>query len=84
MYNPERHFEEAIIVNNINNILQSWRTHLEFGLFHRYLMGRLPLNDFYLSRHVLSTAPPFILWWRKFEILFEPLPRSSPFIGGQR
>jgi hypothetical protein len=51
---------------------------------HRYIMGRLPLNGFYLWRHVLSTAPPFILWWWKFEILFEPLPHSSSFLWGQR
>jgi hypothetical protein len=53
------------------------------GLSHRYLMDRLPIHGFYLWRHILSTAPPFIFWWWKFEILFEPLPRSSPFIGGQ-
>jgi hypothetical protein len=46
---------------------------------HRYPMGGLPLLVFYLWRHVLSTAPPFILWWWKFEILFDPLPYSSPF-----
>jgi hypothetical protein len=34
--------------------------------------------------HVLSTAPPFILWWSNLEILFAPLHRSSPFIGGLR
>jgi hypothetical protein len=39
---------------------------------------------FYLWRHVLWTAPPFILWWWKFEVLFDPLRRSSSFIGGQR
>jgi hypothetical protein len=32
--------------------------------------------------YVLSTAPPFILWWSNLEILFAPLYRSSPFIGG--
>jgi hypothetical protein len=47
------------------------------------LWGRLHLHDFYLWRHVVSTAPPFILWWWKFEILFDPLHRSSS-IGGQR
>jgi hypothetical protein len=64
-----------------------WR--LSWKLFwkiwtHRYLMSRLSLQVFYLWRHVLSTAPPFILWWSNFEILFAPLHRSSPFIGGLR
>jgi hypothetical protein len=47
---------------------------------HRYLMSRLSLQVFYLWRHVLSTAPPFILGWSNLEILFAPLHRSSPFI----
>jgi hypothetical protein len=47
-------------------------------------MSRLSLQDFYLWRHVLSTGPPFILWWSNLEILFTPLHRSSPFIGGLR
>jgi hypothetical protein len=51
---------------------------------HRYLMGRLPLHGFYLWRHVLSTAPPFILRWWHLEILFDPLSCSSSFLGGQR
>jgi hypothetical protein len=51
---------------------------------HRYLMSRLSLQVFYLWRHVLSTAPPFILWWSNLEILFAPLHRSSPLIGGLR
>jgi hypothetical protein len=52
---------------------------------HRYLMSRLSLQVFYLWRHVLSTQrPPFILWWSILEILFVPLHRSSPFIGGLR
>jgi hypothetical protein len=56
------------------------------GLFtHIYLMSRLSLKVFYLWRNVLSTAPPpFILWWSNLEILFAPLHRSSPFIGGLR
>jgi hypothetical protein len=29
------------------------------NLDHRHIMGRLPLQGFYMSRHVLSTAPPF-------------------------
>jgi hypothetical protein len=33
---------------------------------------------------VLSTAPPFILWWSNLEILIALLHRSSPFIGGLR
>jgi hypothetical protein len=47
------------------------------ALPHRYLMGRLPLHGRYLWSHVLSTAPSFILWWWKFEILFDltPLPQ---------
>jgi hypothetical protein len=32
----------------------------------------------------LSTAPQFILWWSNLEILFAPLHRSSPYIGGLR
>jgi hypothetical protein len=48
----------------------------------RYHMGKLPLHGLYLWRPVLSTGPPFILWWWKFEILFNPLPRSSAFLGG--
>jgi hypothetical protein len=51
---------------------------------HRYLMGRLPLQGFYLWRHVLSKAPPFILWWPNLETLFVPLHRSFYFIGGLR
>jgi hypothetical protein len=47
-------------------------------------MGRLLLHGFYLWRHVLSTVPPFILWWWQFAIPFDPLPRSSSFLGGQR
>jgi hypothetical protein len=47
-------------------------------------MSRLNLQVFYLWRHVLSTAPPFILWGSNLEILFAPLHRSSPFIGGLR
>jgi hypothetical protein len=47
-------------------------------------MSRLSLQVFYLWRHVLSTAPPFILWWSNLEILFVPLHRTSPFIGGLR
>jgi hypothetical protein len=50
------------------------------GIIHRYLMSKLSLHVFYLWRHVLSTAPPFILWWSNLEILFAPLHRSSPFI----
>jgi hypothetical protein len=51
-------------------------------LHHRYLMSRLSLQVFYLWRHVLFTAPPFILWKWNLETLFAPLHRSSPFIGG--
>jgi hypothetical protein len=57
---------------------------LLFILNHRYLMSRFSLQVFYLWRHVLSTAPPFILWWSNLEILVAPLHRSSPFIGGLR
>jgi hypothetical protein len=51
---------------------------------HRYLMSRLSLQVFYLWRHVLSTAPPFTVYYggQNLEILFAPLHRSSPFIGG--
>jgi hypothetical protein len=56
-----------------------------FGPPHRYLMSRLSLQEIvYLWRHVLSTAPPFLLWRSNLEILFAPLHRSSPFIGGLR
>jgi hypothetical protein len=54
------------------------------GNTHRYLMSRLSLQVFYLWRHVLLTAPPFILWWSNLVILFAPLHRSSPFIRGLR
>jgi hypothetical protein len=47
-------------------------------------MTRLSLQVVYLWGHVSSTAPPFILWWSNLEILFGPLPRSSPCIGGLR
>jgi hypothetical protein len=47
-------------------------------------MSRLSLQVVYLWRHVLSTVPPFILWWSNLEILFTPLHRSSPFIRGLR
>jgi hypothetical protein len=49
-----------------------------------YPMSSLSLKVFYLWRHELSTSPPFILWWSNLEILFAPLHRSSPFIGGLR
>jgi hypothetical protein len=42
---------------------------------HRYLMSRLSLQVLYLWRHVLSTAPPFILWWVNLKIQFAPLHR---------
>jgi hypothetical protein len=58
------------------------RNRRTLGVEHRYLMSRLSLQVFYLWRHVLSTAPPCILWWSNLEILFAPLHRSSPFIGG--
>jgi hypothetical protein len=51
---------------------------------HRYLMSRLSLQVVYLWRHVMSIAPPSTLWWSNLEILFSPLHRSSPFIGGLR
>jgi hypothetical protein len=51
---------------------------------HRYLMSRLSFQVFYLWRHVLLTAPPFISWWSNLEILFATLHRSSPFTGGLR
>jgi hypothetical protein len=51
---------------------------------HTYLMSWLNLQVFYLWRHYLLTAPPFILWWSNLEILFAPLHRSPPFIGGLR
>jgi hypothetical protein len=44
----------------------------------------LSLKVVYLSRHVSSTAPPFILWWSNLETLFALLNRSSPFIGELR
>jgi hypothetical protein len=47
-------------------------------------MSRLSLQVFYLWRHVLSTAPPFIIWWSNLEILFAPLHCSAPFIGTLR
>jgi hypothetical protein len=47
-------------------------------------MSRLSLQVFYLWRHILSTAPPVILWWSNLELLFAPLHRSSPFIGRLR
>jgi hypothetical protein len=51
---------------------------------YRYLMGRLLFHSFHLWRHLLSTAPPFILWWWKFDLLFDPLPGTSSFLGRQR
>jgi hypothetical protein len=69
----------------------SWRIELVSILLlqpdhshHRYLMSRLSLKVFYLWRHVLSTAPPFIFGWSNLEILLPLLHRSSPFIGGLR
>jgi hypothetical protein len=47
---------------------------------HRYLMSRFTLQGFYLWCHVLSTAPPFILWWPNLEILFVPVHHSFYFI----
>jgi hypothetical protein len=46
------------------------------------VMSRLNWQVFYLWRHVLSTAPSFLIWWSNLEILFAPLHRSSHFIGG--
>jgi hypothetical protein len=51
---------------------------------HRYLMGRFPLQGFYLCCHVLSTAPSFILWWPKLEILFVSLHHIFTSYGGLR
>jgi hypothetical protein len=51
---------------------------------HRDLMSRLSSQVFYLWSCIVDTAPPFILWWSNLEILFAPLHRSSPFIGGLR
>jgi hypothetical protein len=64
---------------------ERWAIHiLGIGLGHRCLMSRLSLQVFYLWRHVLTQAPPFILWWSNLEILFGPLHRSSPSIGELR
>jgi hypothetical protein len=41
---------------------------------HRYLVSRLSLQVFYLWRHLLSTAPPFILWWTNFRNTICPPP----------
>jgi hypothetical protein len=75
-----------ILETNIQILLATIRKGLSLSTSytHRYLMSRLPLHGFFLRRHVLSTAPSFILWWWKFEILFDPLPRSSSFLEGQR
>jgi hypothetical protein len=54
------------------------------GLHHRYLMTRLSLQVIYLWRHVLWTAPPFILWCSNLEILFAPSHHSLLFTGGLR
>jgi hypothetical protein len=51
---------------------------------HRYLIPRLSLKVVYLWRHVSSTAPPFILWWKNLETLVALLNRSSLFIGELR
>jgi hypothetical protein len=59
------------------------RATLRWG-HHRYLKSRLSLQVFYLWPHVLSTAPLFILRCSNLELLFAPLHRSSPFIGGLR
>jgi hypothetical protein len=61
---------------NINLIILGLR-----GRRHRYLMSRLSLQVFYLWRHVLSRAQPFILWWWNLEIIFALFNRNSPFIG---
>jgi hypothetical protein len=63
--------------------LKNSEFHLYTAYSHRYLMSRLSLQVFYLWRHVLSTASPFILEV-KFRNTICPLHRSSPFIGGLR
>jgi hypothetical protein len=83
---PETNFAMLKIVNILSFDSDSIMT-LQLQLMrlrHRYLISRLSLQVFYLWRHVLSTSPPFILWWSNIEILFAPLHRSSPFIGGLR
>jgi hypothetical protein len=50
----------------------------------RRRLSRPPSRPLYLWFHVPLIAPSFILWWPETEILFDPLHRSSPYIGGQR
>jgi hypothetical protein len=63
----------------------AWNNVLQYNLWsnHRYLVSRFTLQDFFLCRHELSSAPPFILWWPNLEILHVPHHRSY-FIGGLR
>jgi hypothetical protein len=51
---------------------------------HRCLRSRLSLQVFYLWRPVLSTAPPFILWWSNLEILFAPYPPANGLLSQYR
>jgi hypothetical protein len=66
---------------------------------HQGCRGRLPCQSLVLApssgvtdnspslgrcRHVLSTAPPFILWWPNLEIPFVPLHRIFYLTGGLR
>jgi hypothetical protein len=63
-------FVSELVTTYETNTVQMWRYWTPTD--HRYLMNRLSLQVFYLWRHVLSTAPPFILWWSNLEILFAP------------
>jgi hypothetical protein len=83
-FNPRwhRHIPIRMVTSFHSSCQLGSRLTLSTSILHRYLMSRLSLQVFYLWRHVLYTAPPFILWWSNLEILFAPLHRSSPFIGG--
>jgi hypothetical protein len=74
----------AVHPETITDFLRGRPDLSEVRTYSRYLMSRLSLQGFYLWRHVLPTAPPFVLWRSNLEILFAPLHRSSPFIGGLR
>jgi hypothetical protein len=68
------------LVKSINHRLIRMSSLTGSSFFYHWVV----VNGCYLWRHVLPTAPPFILWLWKFEILFGPLPRSSFLLWGQR
>jgi hypothetical protein len=57
---------------NVYNFLRPWHFNYKTtGIHYRY-------------RHVLSTSPPFMLWWSNLEILFAPQAPPPPQLSLHR